>query len=127
MIERRGLRTKPGWTPSPLPNFSLYPILQLLPASSPLMSGDTKYAHARIQEFLPRCVCVCVGGGGVQVQLPEISSDNVFFLIIYLFFFSALLILQRVSNGYFKENNNFPRFQRGPTFSGGGPAFSRGV
>ena len=32
-----------------------------------------------------------------------------------------------MSNGYFKENNNFPRFQRGPIFSRGGPAFSRGV
>ena len=31
------------------------------------------------------------------------------------------------SNGYFKENYHFPRFQRGPTFCrGGGPTFSRG-
>ena len=57
----------------------LYTQLQLLPVPSPLMSRDTKYTHARIQEFLP-------GEGGVQVQLPEISSENVCFFIC---FFSA--------------------------------------
>ena len=55
----------------------LYTQLQLLPVPSPLMSRDTKYAHARIQEFLPR--------EGVQVQLPEISSDNVFFTYLFVF------------------------------------------
>ena len=47
---------------------------------------------------------------------------------IDLTFFSVLsliiLVLQRVSNGYFKENYNFPRFQRGSEgvqhFPGGG-------
>ena len=61
-------------------------------------------------------------GGGVQVQLPEISSDNVVF--IYLFVFLVLnyfTVLQRVPNGYFKENYNFPRFQRRANiFQGGG-------
>ena len=38
----------------------LYTQLQLLLVPSPLMSRDTKYTHARIQEFLPREV----GGGG---------------------------------------------------------------
>ena len=28
-----------------------------------------------------------------------------------------------MSNGYFKENYNFPRFQRGPTFARGSPLF----
>ena len=51
--------------------------LQLLPVPSPLMSRDTKYTHAWIQEFLPG-----EGGGGVQVQLPENSSD------VFLCFFS---------------------------------------
>ena len=37
-------------------------------------------------------------------------------------------VLQRVPNGYFKENYNFPRFQRGSNiFQGRGPTFSRGV
>ena len=31
----------------------IYTLLQLLPGSLPLMSRDTKYTHARIQEFLP--------------------------------------------------------------------------
>ena len=37
----------------------LYSQLQLLPVPSPLMSQDTKYTHAWIQEFLPG-----EGGGG---------------------------------------------------------------
>ena len=37
----------------------LYTQLQLLPVLSPLMSRDTKYTHAWIQEFLPG-----EGGGG---------------------------------------------------------------
>ena len=54
------------------------------------------------------------GGGGVQVQLPENSSD-VFLCFTYF------TVLQRVSNGYLKENYNFPRFQRGSNiFQGGG-------
>ena len=52
--------------------------------------------------------------GGVQVQLPENSSD-VFLCFTYF------TVLQRVSNGYLKENYNFPRFQRGSNiFQGGG-------
>ena len=53
----------------------LYTQMQLLPVPSPLMSQDTKYTHAWIQEFLPGEV------GGVQVQLPDNSSD------IFLCFF----------------------------------------
>ena len=65
--------------------------------------------------------CQGGGGGGVQARLPENIFENVSFCPqpILLFF------LQRVSNNY-----NFPRFQRGPTFpgggGGGGPTFSRG-
>ena len=47
--------------------------------------------------------------------MSENRSDNVF-----VSFFSPqliLLFLKRVSNGYFNENYNFPRFQRGPTFA----------
>ena len=59
---------------------------------------------------------------GVQVFLPENSSDNVVFC-----FFSPQLILQRVSNGYFKENYYFLRFQRGPNFfNWGGATFPGG-
>ena len=49
------------------------------------------------------------GGGGkwVQVQLPENGSDNV---VLFCF------LVQRVSNGYFKENYYFLRFQRGSNF-----------
>ena len=47
---------------------------------------------------------------GVEAQLTEKSSDS---------FFSHLLIFQRRSNGYFKENYNLPGFL------GGGPTFSR--
>ena len=61
-------------------------------------------------------------GWGVQARLSENSSDNVFFSPqLILQFYSGLSIV------YVKENYNFPRFQRGPTFSGGGdPTFSRG-
>ena len=47
---------------------------------------------------------------GVEAQLTEKNSDS---------FFSPLLIFQRTSNGYFKENYNLPGFL------GGGPTFSR--
>ena len=53
---------------------------------------------------------------GVQARLPENSSDNIFFL-------SPQFILQfynDLSMVYLTENYNFPRFQRGPTFSRGG-------
>ena len=50
--------------------------------------------------------------GGVQAWLSENSSDNVF-LFCFLSL-TYLTVLQRVSNGYFKENYNW-----------GGPAFSR--
>ena len=44
---------------------------------------------------------------GVQVRLPERSSDNFFFCP------TCFTVLQRVSNGYFKENYHFLRFKRG--------------
>ena len=60
----------------------------------------------------------CYGG-----SRPENRSDNVFFCFLFVCFFVSpqliLQFLQRVSNGYFKENYNFPRFQRGPTFAWG--------
>ena len=53
---------------------------------------------------------------GVQARRPENSLDNVFF--------SPQLILQFYIEGvqrfYYRENNTFPRIQRGPTFSRGG-------
>ena len=67
--------------------------------------------HARILEFLP-------GGPRPDFQKAILTT-----------FFSPQLIvqfLQRVSNGYFKENYNFPRFQRGANICQGGPTFSRG-
>ena len=64
-------------------------------------------------------VGVGVGGeGGVQAQLPERTALTTFFWV-----FSPQHILQRVSNSYFKENYNFPRFQRGPAFSRDGATF----
>ena len=51
------------------------------------------------------------GGGGVQAQLPEISSDNVFLVL----------------NLFYSLNYNFKRFQRGSNiFQGPGQSFSRG-
>ena len=74
--------------------------------------------HARIQEFssggASRFIC--------HKKLKKIS-DNVFlwvFLVLNLFYRSPMV--------YFKENCNFPRFQRGSIiFSRGmGPTFYRG-
>ena len=63
---------------------------------------------------------IFAGGGGVLSRLLENSSDNVFFSFLLLL--NLFKVLKRVSNGYFKENYYFPRFQRGvgPTFSVGG-------
>ena len=59
--------------------------------------------------------------------LPENSSDNVFF---FFFFSPHLFVLQfyrGLSMVYFKENYNFPRFQRRSNIlQGGGVTFSRG-
>ena len=83
---------------------------------------------AQIQEFLP-------GGSRPDCQKTVLTLLGFFFR----FFFSYQLILQFYSGLlmiYFKEYYNFPRFQRGPTFSRGeggsnifqgGPTFSRGV
>ena len=49
------------------------------------------------------------GGGGVQARLPE----NSIFLVLNLFYSFTMV--------YFKQNYNFPRFQRGSNiFQGGG-------
>ena len=56
------------------------------------------------------------GGPG---QSDKKSSDNVFILVLSLFFRSQMV--------NFKENYHFSRFQRGSNiFQGGGPTFSRG-
>ena len=59
------------------------------------------------------------GGGGVQAQLPENSSDTIFFKSSTNF-----TVLQRVSNGYLKENYNFSKVsewvQHFPGGGGGG-------
>ena len=68
--------------------------------------------HARIQEFLP-------GGGGVQAQLPENSSDDVFFIIILVhnIFYSFAVVYQWFIS---KKTIIFKGFRRCPTFSRGG-------
>ena len=57
------------------------------------------------------------GGGGSRsnCQITALTFSCVFFQSLTFF-----TVLQRVSNGYLKENYNFPGFQRGPTFSRGG-------
>ena len=59
-----------------------------------------------------------VGGPGQS----DIKSSDVFFFC----FFRPQLILQK-SNGQFQRIYHFSRFQRGQTFTRGGPTFSRGV
>ena len=66
----------------------------------------------------------CQGGGGGS--RPDCQKT-----VLTCGFFSPQLILQflqRVSNGYFIENYNFPWFQRGVggNICQGGPTFSRG-
>ena len=68
--------------------------------------------HAWIQEFFP---------GRVQARRPENSLKR-FVLVLNLFY-----SLQRgVQWFYYRENYNFPKIQRGPTFSRVGSTFSRG-
>ena len=59
--------------------------------------------HARIQEFLP---------GGSR---PDCQKTVLTCLFLFVFFSPQLIsqFLKRVSNGYFKENYNYPWFQRG--------------
>ena len=53
------------------------------------------------------------GGGGGPGQSDKKSSDFfLFFLVLSLFYRSQMVNI--------KENYHFSRFQRGPTFSGGG-------
>ena len=70
---------------------------------------------------LEKCLSLCADPG-IFAKKSRPSSDN-FFLILNLF--------HSLTEGFkwlFKKNYNFPKFQRGPTFSsgGGGPIFSRG-
>ena len=45
----------------------------------------------------------------------------------FVFVLNLFTVLQRVSNGYFKENYNFPRFQRGSNiYQGGGVQLFQG-
>ena len=61
------------------------------------------------------------GGGGVQVH-PQKTSDTFFFFI-----FNPQLIYRGGPMVYFKDDYNFPRFQRGSNiFQGWGPTFARG-
>ena len=63
------------------------------------------------------CADTGIFARGVQARLPKNSSDVVVFFSVFLglnLFYSGLSMV------YFRENYNFPRFQRGPTFSRGG-------
>ena len=56
------------------------------------------------------------GGSSSNCQKTALTFSCVFFKSLTYF-----TVLQRVSNGYLKENYNFPRFQRGSNiFQGGG-------
>ena len=66
--------------------------------------------HARILEFS--------SGGGVQVSLTKKSSDNVFFLVLSLFYRSQMV--------NFKEIYHFTRFQRGSNIFQGRSNFFQG-
>ena len=66
------------------------------------------------QEFLP-------GGSRPDCQKTALKMFFVVVLVLNLFY-----VLQRVSNSSFKENYNFPRFERGATFSRGVQLFQGG-
>ena len=67
-------------------------------------------------------------GGGVQARLSENSSEVFFSFFLILNFTEYITVLQRVSNGYFKEDYTFPWFQRESNiFQGGGGGGSNGV
>ena len=69
-------------------------------------------SHSQIQEFLPG------GGGG---SLPDCLKTALTTFFSFLLLLNLFKVLQRVSNGYFKDNYYFPRFQRGVQhFLGGG-------
>ena len=78
-----------------------------------IQTGRLQAGRCADPEFIAR-------GGGVQARLPEYSSDAFFIPQLILQFYSELSMV------YFKENYNFPRVQRGPTFSRWVPTFSRG-
>ena len=66
---------------------------------------------------------IFVRGGGPGPSVIKIP-DNVFLV----FSLVLLHLFYRLPMVYFKENYNFPRFQKTPKFfpGGGGPTFSRG-
>ena len=74
--------------------------------------------HARIQEFSSG------GRGGGPGQSDKKSCDNVF-CFFFLVFFSPQLILQK-SNGQFKKNYHFSRFQGGSNIFQGSNFFQGG-
>ena len=66
------------------------------------------------------------GGGGGSRSIWQKSSDNVYFFIYYISLILSLFYRRQMVN--FKENYQFSRFQRGPTFSrGGGSNLFEGV
>ena len=73
-----------------------------------------------------RNFCQGGGGGGVPGPTARNSSDNVFFQLILQFYNGLSMV-------YYKENYDFPRFQRGSNiFQGvehfpGGSNFFQGV
>ena len=78
--------------------------------------------HVQIQE-------ISSGVGGVQVYLTQNALSTDFYLFYYYYIFSPQLIVQRGPMFfmlYFKENYNFPRFQRESTFSRGSNFFQVG-
>ena len=83
------------------------------------MSSRFISRHARIQEFSSG---EGGGPGPSVIKIPDV------FLVLFLV---VLHLFYRMPMVYFKENYNFPRFQRGSNISssgggGGGPTFSKG-
>ena len=60
-------------------------------------------------------------GVGVLARLPENSSDNVFFLVLSLFYSFTESV-----QWLFRRNYDIQRFQRGANIFQGCPSFSRG-
>ena len=78
--------------------------------------------RARIQEFS--------SGGGGGGRVPG-QYDKKALTTFFIYYFLVLSLFYRSQMANFKENYQFSRFQRGPTFSRGGgggggvPPFSR--
>ena len=76
------------------------------------MKARTKKTLLPLVAIMRRSRIFCQGG--VQARWPENSLDNVFILVLNLFY-----SLKRGSNGFITEKTFL--------FQGGGPIFSRGV